>query len=181
MRNAVRWQSTNSANLGKAMSELWSFTLSAFRPYDQAGRRMPWLLKIVRIMGVFWPAGAVVMLLCAPFNIGSYSLNGRAVSGPEFLSHGGGAAIVASAVFFGGVGLGIWRRRAWTRHALIAGLAGAFAISFVLQLARLGPEWPQSLASGGAVGLLAVWYLYLKAGTRTYYAALGHSTNETAA
>lgn len=161
------------------MSRYWLFAVSAFRPYDQAGRRLPWLLKTVRILGVLWPAGAAVMLLCAPFNIGSYSLNGLPVSGPEFLTRGGGATLAALAAFFGAVGVGIWRGRAWTRHALVAGFAGAFAISFVSQWERLGPDWEESLGSAAVVGLIAVWYLYLKTSTRSYYRQLGEPTEPT--
>lgn len=162
------------------MSKTWLFAVSAFRPYDQSGRRLPWLLKIVRILGVLWPAATVVTLICAPFDSGSYAINGHPVSGPEFLARGGGATFVAVALFFGAVGVGIWQGRTWTRHALVAGLAAAFAISVVLQWERLGPDWWESLAPAAAVELAAVWYLYLKTATCAYYRSLGKPSCETA-
>jgi hypothetical protein len=116
---------------------------------------------------------AMLLLVLAPFDLGSYSISGEPVSGPEFFRRAG--------LLFGGtglimlaIGLGLWLEREWTRP-LMVGYWGAMAVAGVAGVVA------GSFTAGEAVGLivesllalaLAGWYLYRKANVVAYYRRL---------
>jgi hypothetical protein len=78
----------------------------------------PALLTLGAYGSGFFGAGLGILLLLAPFDIGSYSIDGATVTGPEFLREAGiifGAiAIVCSAISYG-----LWTGRTWTRPLML--------------------------------------------------------------
>lgn len=153
-------------------STLRAFATGAFRPIDRNGRLLPRGLQLLQVMGVFFPVLVLILLGSAPFDAGTYELNGRQVSGPEFLTQGGGMAFGSVAIFIAVVGFGIWQGRTWTRSALMIGLAVAFVASTSLQASQGQVDWPTQLLSFAAVLLVFWWYLYRKGGSRAYYESL---------
>ena len=114
----------------------------------------------------------LLLTLLAPFNAATYTMNGEAVSGMEFLRDGGliyglgGAAALAAAY-------GIWRERSWSRWAMVA--------FWIAQIAgAIGVGWADSGLAGaaGAVASLSLilivawWYLFEKSNVVEYYRAL---------
>jgi hypothetical protein len=156
-----------------ASGSTWrAFATGAFRPFDRHGRLLPRGLQLLQMLGVFFPALVLILFASAPFDLGSYELNEHKVSGPEFLTQGGGITFGSLALFVGTVGFGIWQGRAWTRTALMIGLGVAFVASTAFQASRGSVQWPMQLLSGAFAFLLFYWYLYRKEGTKAYYESL---------
>ena len=137
---------------------------------ERVGR--PLLLTIGMYVAPGFGGLFLLLVLLAPFNAATYTINGEQVSGMEFLRGGGllfglaGAAAVAAAY-------GIWRERSWSRWAM-----GGF---WVAQLGGgIGVGWADSGLGGSvkAIGslllpiLLAWWYLFDKENVVDYYRAL---------
>lgn len=118
--------------------------------------------------------GALTLLgvACAAVDVGSYTIHGEPVSGPEFLSQVG--------LYLGALGLlsfaiafGIWRERPWTPWTI----AAFWAVSLA---GAAGLGWSQSGVGGAAAGvassllpaLLAIWYCFGKDNVVAYYHAL---------
>lgn len=140
---------------------------------DQAPK--PVLLQVGMIGSLVFGVIVVFILVLAPFNLGSYSINGEAVSGPEFFREAGllfGTLGILMLV----IGLGLWLERAWTRM-LMMGYWGVLAVAGVAQLVT------GSSTVGDAIGFiveslialaLAGWYLYGKDNVVAYYQRLEH-------
>jgi len=118
--------------------------------------------------------GGITLLvaLLAAFDAGNYTIEGEAVSGPEFLRRVGiyyvtlGVSALAAAY-------AIWRERSWSRWAIV--------VFWVAQLAAaVGFGWATSGVSGvaAAVGslllvlILVGWYLFGKENVVEYYRSL---------
>lgn len=115
-------------------------------------------------------AGApfVLVLFFAPFDLGSYSVGGEVVSGPEFMRRAGWLFGL-----FGGlllvIGVGLWRERPWVRPLMVL-----FWAALVL-IAVTDPDIQRSgLAATIAEAVIAVatagWYLYGKENVCAYFA-----------
>jgi hypothetical protein len=59
-----------------------------------------------------------LLLISAPFDVGSYSINGEPVSGPEFLRRAGWLFGVV-AVVLGAIGIGLLLERPWSRQLML--------------------------------------------------------------
>jgi len=120
--------------------------------------------------------GAVLLLavLLAAVNASfvSYTVNGEAVSGHEFLLSAGVAFAALGALSLA-IAFGIWRERVWTRYLILVFWA-------VVVAANIGLGWAQSRISGvlsavagiATVLLLVGWYLFGKENVVEYYRAL---------
>jgi hypothetical protein len=116
---------------------------------------------------------AVLLVVVAPFDMGSYSISGAPVSGPEFLRRAG--------LLFGGtglimlaIGIGLWLEREWTRP-LMLGYWGAMAVAGAVGAVT------GAFTAGDVAGLIveslvalvvAGWYLSRKANVVAYYRRL---------
>jgi len=140
---------------------------------DQAPR--PVLLQLGMIGSLVFGGVAVFILVLAPFNLGTYSINGEAVNGPEFFREAG-LLFGSLGILMLAIGLGLWLERAWTR-LLMMGYWGVLAVAGVAQLVT------GSSTVGDAIGFvveslialaLAGWYLYQKDNVVAYYQRLEH-------
>lgn len=96
----------------------------------------PVLLTIGMYVAPTFGGIALLVALSAAFDLGAYSINGEAVSGPEFLLRAGvfyvafGASALAAAY-------AIWQERSWSRWAIV--------VFWLAQLAAaVGFGWAES-------------------------------------
>lgn len=135
----------------------------------------PILLQVGMISSAVFGGVVVFILVLAPFGLGSYSINGEAVSGPEFFRQAG-LLFGSLGILMLAIGLGLWLDRAWTRM-LMMGYWGVLAVAGVAQLVT------GSSTVSDAIGFivesfvalaLAGWYLYRKDNVVAYYQRLEH-------
>jgi len=132
----------------------------------------PLLLTVGLYTAPAFGALLLLLLLMAPFNAATYTINGEAVSGPEFLRHAG--LLFATLGFCAlAIGYAIWRERWWSRWAIAA--------FWVVQLAgALGLGWADAGLGGAAsavaslllVLVLVGWYVFGKENVVEYYRSL---------
>ena len=138
--------------------------------HEKVGR--PLLLTIGMYVVPAFSGLFLLLVLLAPFNAATYTINGEAVTGMEFL-WGGGLLYGLSSAAALAAAYGIWRERSWSRWAMvgfwIAQVAGAIGVGWAK--AGLG-------GAAGAVASLLVfmvvawWYLFEKDNVVEYYRAL---------
>ena len=80
--------------------------------------QQPGLLTLGMYGSFLFGVGMVLILIFAPFDVGSYSINGEEVSGPDFLRRVGLATTVVGAVCLA-IGYGIWKERLWARPLML--------------------------------------------------------------
>jgi hypothetical protein len=136
----------------------------------------PWFLQIVTLGTAMFGLIAPLGLGLAPFDIGSFEINGEAVSGPEFLRRAGllfGLVALMSAV----VAYGLLRQRAWTRPALLSAWGAILLAGIFIAAQQETPrgDLPIQTVTAVAAFALAAWYLYRKANVVSYFAALGRA------
>lgn len=133
----------------------------------------PFLLQLGIVGSLLFGGIVVLLLLLAPFDLGSYSISGETVSGPEFLRRAG-LLFAAFGVTMLAVGLGLWLERAWTR-ALMMGYWAALilaAATGVMTGSFTGGEAASVIVESLLALALAGWYLYRKANVVAYYRRL---------
>lgn len=128
---------------------------------------------------------APLMLLFVPmaaFDIGTYSIDNRPVSGPEFL-RAGGPILVLLGGWLAAVAAGLWLDKPWSRWLMLA----YWPLSSALMIA-LGwnePQFVENTASAcvfGAIAMsLAAWYLYRRDNVVAYYDACARDQTVAAA
>jgi len=137
---------------------------------EKVGR--PLLLTIGMYVAPAFSGLFLLLVILAPFNAATYTVNGERVTGMEFLRSGGlifglGSAAALAAAY------AIWRERSWSRWAMVG--------FWVAQLAGgIGVGWADSGLSGAAravaslllVVIVAWWYLFEKENVVEYYRAL---------
>ncbi|MEA2488909.1 MAG: hypothetical protein QOH21_701 [Acidobacteriota bacterium] len=134
----------------------------------------PSLLSLGTI-GSFAVAGmALLFLLLAPFDIGTYSIEGEAVSGPEFLRRAGIFLGLICGLCFA-IGYALLRERAWSRPLMIV-----YWVVVAIGMVLLGwnssnGEFSCNLLFTAIPLPIAAWYLYRKADVVRYYDALTFS------
>lgn len=133
----------------------------------------PLLLTLGIYGSAFFAGVSALFLILAPFNIGSYSIGDRAVTGPEFLRQVGATFGVAGALC-AAISYGLWRERSWTRPLMLL-----FWVVLDITLITQAVKYPApDLGPVGATFFSAVyvlvsaWYLYGRASVNAYYAAL---------
>ncbi len=130
--------------------------------------RKPALLVIGMVGSAFFCGVSMIFLALAPFDIGSYTINDKPVSGPEFLRRAG-------FLFFGGaavcgvISYGLARDRGWTRLLMLV-------YWVVIAVGSLGLSDGGSIARSILTSLfalaIAVLYLYAKDSVTDYYDAV---------
>jgi hypothetical protein len=121
-------------------------------------------------------AGGMTLLLLAlaPFDAGTFTLNGEEVSGPEFLRRGGGLVFAVIGGLFVAIAVGLWRGRGWSRPLMLY-------YWFVIAAIMIGLSWQQDASLAGAApslafvafaGGIAAWYLYRKENVVAYFEML---------
>lgn len=131
-------------------------------------------LLTIGIYGSGLVGGLTLFLMSlAPFNIGSFSIDGQAVTGPEFLRSAGVVFVTAGALCVA-ISYGLWKERPWTRELMM--LFWVVIDAFLIVEAIMNPNADPGLigtcfyAAAYVVG--AGWYLYFRKGVVEYYAAL---------
>jgi hypothetical protein len=140
--------------------------------HDPGGRRLPFLHHTLRVVGVLFPALTLLASGLAPFNLGSYTINGQHVTGPEFIAQGGLLAFWAVSITVAVLAYGIHRGRKWTRPGLMGVLVAVVAAVTIYTALRPSPENLASCGTTAVAALCAWWYLYRKASVRQYYSSL---------
>lgn len=120
------------------------------------------------VMGVTFLA----VLLLAPFDIGEFTHNGQAISGPQFLRVAGPTFVVVGLLFVA-IGWGLWRTKWWARPLI---MFYWLAITVIIIAVSWGtPEGLTqalgTLASVVPLAAIAWWYLYRKENVVAYFAA----------
>jgi uncharacterized membrane protein YtjA (UPF0391 family) len=146
--------------------------LSAEASLARQKAERPMLLTIGMYVSPGLGGLVLLQLLLAPFNAGSYSINGESVTGVDFLEHAGpffaviGASCLAAAY-------GIWRGRTWSRWAMVAFWVAQVAGAIGFGLAAGSTAEAASAMAGLLLPILvAWWYLFEKENVVEYYRAL---------
>jgi len=130
-------------------------------------RRRSLVSVVGQVFSLLGGAIFVVLLIAAPFNAGSYSINGEAVSGPEFLRRVGLTWGVMG-ILLASIGIGLLRDAPWSRPLMIIyWLAVGVSMAFTGG-SSAGDTFAGVLTSLVAAGI-AYWYLYVKPNVRAYY------------
>ena len=145
-------------------------------PAEDALRRAdvpkPPLLLLGQLGASFGGVVFLSLLLLAPFDLGSFHVNGEQMSGPEFLVRAGWVFLFLGGIL-AAIGFGLWRRRTWARPLMMA----YWPVSVVLASAPSRSE----RSTTGLTGLLAFsvmaavvawWYLYRKDNVVAWFQAL---------
>jgi len=118
---------------------------------------------------VFSLVGAVIvlgLLATAPFDVGSYTINGDAVSGPEFLRRAGWL-FGLQGVLLGAIGVGLLRDAPWPRPLMVLYWV-LIPVSFVFY-DEINAEVIMSACMMLVAAGIAWWYLYQKSNVRAYF------------
>lgn len=135
----------------------------------QADASKPFLLSLGQLGSAIFAIGFGVLLLLAPFDAGTFTMNGERVSGPEFFRRAG-LLFAGVAVLMGAISVGLWRKRTWVRPLMLCYWLLAAAMSAVLPVASGGERWV-NVVTMLIAGAVAAWYLYAKANVRAYFEA----------
>ena len=149
------------------------FTPAIQKATEEALRRerrpKPFLLTLGQGVSMFAGSLLVLLTLMAPFDIGTFRINGEQMSGPEFLRNGGWLLLVLGGLLVV-IGVGLWRERTWSRPLMIIYWLSMSLMTFIgHDQGRVNVVTGVVMSVGLAV--IAAWYLYRKAHVRAYYAA----------
>lgn len=112
-----------------------------------------------------------VLLVCAAFDIGHYEVNGRVVSGPEFLRLTGVLCATVVAIC-AAVSYGLATEKRWARPLMLA----YWPVTFLVMMLTVGRSAGGGLACSAILALFAALlagaYLYGKRDVQAYYRAL---------
>jgi hypothetical protein len=113
----------------------------------------------------------LAVLLGALFDVGEFSLDGQAVSGPEFLRVAGPTFVILGLLFIA-IAWALWRNKSWARPLM---MFYWLAISVLLLALSWGtPEGVAqalgTVASLAPLAIVAWWYLYRKQNVVSYFA-----------
>ena len=129
----------------------------------------PMLLVLGQIGSALGGALFASSLATAPFNVGTYSINGEPVSGPEFLRQAGFSFALVGALSLA-IAFGLWRERTWVRPLMLL-----YWLSFPLSVLTTGAwDWASlmgALVMAGIAAGIAGWYLYARPNVRAYFDA----------
>ena len=111
----------------------------------------------------------LLVLLLAPFDIGTYTIDGEEVPGPEFLRTSG-IALVAAGALLVAISATLARNHPLSRELMIAFWVASGVVNTILAF-RSGSygcdlTWLPALA-------IAIWYLYFKPNVVAYYRGTG--------
>lgn len=118
----------------------------------------------------------IVLVPFAALDMGTYSINDRAVSGPYFLTHVY-PFIVPFLGILGTMAYGYWTEQLWARPLPFV-LACAVAAFIISQLVFYGANVAESVsvvAWCGVITFAAWWYCYRKRSVVAYYTRLGQA------
>ena len=113
----------------------------------------------------------VFFLILAPFNIGTYSISGESVTGPEFLRRMG-ILFAANAILMLVIAFGIFTERSWARPVMLLFWCGSVAANLILFLRDRDENVGGTLVLSLIATAVAAWYLYGKDSVTQYYDAL---------
>jgi hypothetical protein len=126
------------------------------------------------VLGQWWAAitGLVFLVLVtlAPFGIGTYSINGEAVSGPEFFHQAGAVFGVVGGLSLG-IGLALIFEATWVRPLMVGFWVVIQAAAFAASSRELGDLLTSFLAAAITTSV-AAWYLYKRPNVNAYFSAL---------
>jgi hypothetical protein len=133
----------------------------------------PWLLQTIQIVAGLFGILAPVLLSLAPFDIGTYTISGQRVSGPEFLRRAG--------VWFAGAGAcclaiayALWRERPWAREVMLGTWILLVMVGSGSLVAKMGisSEAMIGMLEALLLAVLGAWYLYRKSNVVDYFEAV---------
>jgi len=147
---------------------------AALRPNAEASLRRelapkPALLLIGQIISAFIGAVFLILLVLAPFDVGSYSINDEPVTGPEFFRRAG-FSFGLIGILLVSIAVGLWREREWVRPLMLL----YWVVLPLSVLAGTGWQVDDLIVSlvAMAVGVgCAAWYLYARQNVRAYFEA----------
>jgi hypothetical protein len=122
-----------------------------------------------------WGVLAVGILPFAVLDMGSYTVNGESVSGPEFVRRVGlGWGTVG--VLCLAIASAVYRNRPWSRHLMLAYWPVIGLFFAALGFSSSGTTGIMTAAAFASVGLLGAYlYLYRKRNVTAYFAALAYA------
>lgn len=136
------------------------------------GSQRPLPLTIGMVLSGALGAFSVGLTALAPFNLGTYSINGKTVTGPEFLRQVGTVWTVGGLLCLV-IAYGLYRERPWTRALMLAFWVVIGALTFATKMSK---------GSAGDLVSSIAWtvfclgttgaYLYAKTNVVDYYRAL---------
>lgn len=137
---------------------------------EREGAPIPFLLMLGRYGSSFMGGMMLLLLLLAPWDVGSYSINNEPVSGPEFLRIAGlGWGVLCIDLL--AVAYALWTERWWGRWVML----GYWVLGAAMMLA-LPAESTAAAVSGALMMLMcggvAAWYLFGNENVVRYYKAL---------
>jgi hypothetical protein len=138
-------------------------------PSPSAAR--PTLLTIGMACSGILGAVFLFLLMLAPFNIGTFTIDKVPVTGPEFLRRGGVVFFAVCALLIA-IGITLGANYRVSRHLMIAFWLVLGIVSIVPSFREAGDldcTWLFALA-------IAVWYLYFKSNVVAYYKGIASGT-----
>lgn len=142
---------------------------NAERALRRSAAPMPALVAVGGVGSALVGGLFVAFLILAPFNVGSYTINGQPVSGPEFLRQAGVSFALVGLVLLG-IAIGIWREQSWARPLMLS-----YWIAVPLAaIAGIGWDWTDLVGvvvTSALSAAIAAWYLYGRANVRAYFEA----------
>ena len=149
-------------------SKLWGFAKESLAAdayyYDARGVKRPFILRTLYLCGALAVVLSIIFAFAAPLNLGEYSINGRSLTGRQFLAQGGW-------FFLPAMGIVGWRVAAdlrWGRPRARLVLLGVWALGLFAWRPTM-PDAGASLAEYFLIGVVIAWYLFRKASSRTYF------------
>ncbi len=142
----------------------------------------PTLLTVGLYLAPTFGAVCLLGVLAAAANARfvSFSIDGEAVTGHEFLATAG-AGMAVMGVLALAIAYGIWQERSWTRWLIMGFWATVVAMNVGLGWANSGANGAVSAVVGLAVVVLGVgWYLFGRENVVDYYRALGQAESARA-
>ena len=140
---------------------------SAERALRTSAAPMPVLLVLGQWLSLFSGAIFVFVVMLAPFDLGKFTINDEAMSGPEFLRHGGWLMGLLGGVLVG-IGVGLLRRRAWARELMMLYWVASIGFAVFASTGDIGSMVGSVITMLGALAI-AGWYLYRKENVRAYF------------
>ena len=141
---------------------------------------IPNLMRVGALLSSFMAAMFLLFVPLSAFDIGSYSINERVVTGPYFLTHV--YPIIAPHLgLLVAIAYGIWTERTWVRPLAMVFWVAVDLILVYAVLVGLVPEAETVVYALWAVVYIAVvwWYFYRKATVIAYYRALASASRSS--